>query len=140
MKTETTSTVEGLKVTPIDWDATRRILRPLFDCRTHWIIVCHAASLPFIQRIEEKYYQGRGGDFTVITSNWQLESWILVAAKKRWLEAYKLSSLYRQMTGLKLDNEARRDLFIVAPPLCLQQGIDLAAHLFDRPRELAIAA
>jgi hypothetical protein len=135
-----TETQPGLKVTPIGWEQTREILKPLFDDRRHWIIVAHILASPLITTIEQKYYLGdKNADFTLITTFWRGQVYALVAARKRWMQPYQLRSLIKQMTKLHIGELERRDLYVPAPPQFLDDAIDLAAYIFDRP-ELAIAA
>jgi len=135
---------EGLRVTPIGWEATREILKPLFDDRKHWIIVAHIAASPLVTTIERKYYlDEKNSDFTLITAFWRGQGYVLVAARKRWMQGYQLASLLKQWTSVKVrDAEmATRDLFISAPDALTEAAaVDLAAYLFDKPAELAIKA
>jgi len=133
---------EGLRVTPIGWEKTREILKPLFDDRQHWILVAHILASPLIETIERKYYPGeKNSDFTPITAFWRGQLYALCAAKKRWMRPYQLASLLRQMTGLKISEAEMsvRDLYVPAPDPLIEDATALAASLFDR-RELAIAA
>src|SRR5262245_37489306 len=55
MQPTTTTEQPGLRVTPIDWDETVRILGEKYEGREHWIAVVHASAVPLIVEIEEKY-------------------------------------------------------------------------------------
>jgi len=135
---------EGLRVTPIGWEETREILKPLFDDRKHWIIVAHITASPLITTIEQKYYLNeKNSDFTLITALWRGQVYALVAARKRWMQGYQFASLLKQWTSVKVrDAEmATRDLFISAPDALTEAAaVDLAAYLFDKPAELALEA
>lgn len=134
---------EGLCVKPIGWSETSAILKPLFDGRAHWILVCHILAFPLVREIERKYYLGpKNDDFTLITGYWQGQMYALCAFRKRWMQGYQLASILRQWTSAKVrDAEmARRDLFVSAPTAQTEAAaIELAAYLFDR-QEMAIAA
>ena len=138
----TPQATEGLRLRPIDWDATREILGPLFDAGDHWIIVAHHLAIPLVVRIEEKYYPGdKNGDITLIVVCWRGHMYVLAAAKKKHMQAYQLASLLRQVTGLKIsDAETEsRDVNISVPSALIEDATELAVFLFDG-RELAIAA
>jgi hypothetical protein len=142
MRTKTTATEsgEGLKVTPIGWEETREILKPLFDDRKHWILVCHIQATELVEEIERRYYLGeKNSDFTLITALWHGQGYALVAARKRWMQPYQLGSLIRQMIKFDIGELQGRDLYVPAPPQFLNDAVALAVYLFDRPA-LAMAA
>jgi hypothetical protein len=141
IETATTKTEAGLKVRPIGWEETREILRPLYEGRRHWILVCHIQATPLIQEIERKYYLGdRNGDFTLITGLWRGELYALCAFRKRWMQPYQLGSLLRQMIRFEIGELQGRDLYVPAPPRFLNDAVALAVYLFDGPADLAVGA
>jgi len=133
----------GFRVRPIGWEETREILRPLYDDREHWILVAHVEASRLIREIERKYYLGdKNADFTLITGFWRGETYALCAFRKRRMRPYQLASLLRQVAGFKISDAeaAAKDFFIPAPTPLMQDAVDLALYLFDRPAGLAMAA
>jgi len=140
---QTATKKDGLRVTPLSWEETRDLLRPLFKDHAHWIIVGHYDALSLIHEIERRYYLGyKNRDFTLVTSEWQGQHYVLVAAKKRQMRGWQLAGLLKRWTDVKITADAltSRDLFIAAPDATTEAAATaLAAHIFNE-RDLAFAA
>jgi hypothetical protein len=121
---------------PSGLESAREFLRPLFESREHWMFIADGPAMAVVSRIAQKYYDGAPSeDFAAIPAAVNDESFVIVAARKKRLLGYRLNSLFRQMTGIRMtDREiAARDLFIVAEPKRLDAGTGLAEALFDDP-------
>jgi|SRR5882672_395872 len=127
-------TQDGYKVRPLTWPDARSIMRPLFDGREHWTMVIHGSALRLLIEIEERYYTGeRNPDLTVIATFHRGQPFALVAARKRHMPAYKLASMLRQFTDVRLSEREllKRDLLIVAPDPLMDAATELAASLLS---------
>jgi hypothetical protein len=108
---------DGYRVRPLTWQEGREILREKFNDREHWMMIVHGSAVRLLIEIEQRYYAGdRNGDFTLITGFHRGHVFAVVAAKKRQMPAYKLASMLRQYTDVRLSEREllRRDLLIVA--------------------------
>lgn len=132
MNTETQSC---WPIRPLTWREGREILREKFAGHAHWLIVIHGSAAKLLIEIEERYYAGeQNQDFTLITGLHCGHVFAVVAAKKRHMPAYKLASMLRQYTDVRLSEREllRRDLLIVAPgDYLMDAATELAASLLS---------
>jgi|SoiMethySBSTD1v2_1073268.scaffolds.fasta_scaffold1524266_2 hypothetical protein len=107
----------GLRITPLDWEETARIVGEKYAGREHWIAVVHASAAGLIAEIEEKYYAGeKDADLTLICVDWRGQSYYLAAMRKRHMLGYQYSSLLRRFNIRINERELlAKDVMIVAP-------------------------
>lgn len=140
MHTDTTTEAEGLRITLIDWQESRRLLRPLFDGGGHWMLIVGASS-GLLSAIEDKHYNGKKNkDFTLLVTHHGGQAFGVAAMKKRWMRRDQLDRLLRRYTGWRgTESDLRkRDLLICVDDAAMQTAEELAAMLFADV--LAVAA
>jgi hypothetical protein len=128
-------------IRPLTWREGCEILRTKFTDHAHWLIVIHGSAARLLIKIEERYYAGeKNQGFTLITGFHRGLVFAVVAAKKRHMPAYKLASMLRQYTDIRLSEREilSRDLLIVAPDWAMNAATELAFKLLSND-DLAMA-
>jgi hypothetical protein len=128
------TTLKPPPIRPIDLSEARAILRTKFTGHAHWLMAIHGNAAKLLIEIEQRYYSGeKNSDFTLITGFHCGHVFAVVAAKKRHMPAYKLASMLRQYTDVRLSEREllRRDLLIVAPDALMDAATELAFELLS---------
>jgi len=137
----TTTIQSRWPIRPIDLSEARAILEEKFTNHKHWVVVAHGSAVRLLIEIESKYYAGAmNQDFTLITYVERGLVFAVVAARKRHMLPYQLTSMLRQFTDVRLSEREilRRDLLIVAPDWAMDAATELECKLLSND-ELAMA-
>jgi hypothetical protein len=128
-------------IRPIDWPEARAIFGEKFSSGEHWTLILHGSAVGLLIEIEERHYLGdRNADLTVMTTFHRGQPFVIVAARKRWMPARQLQSVWRQFAGAHISelDLLSRDLLILAPDGAMGVADYLAVRLLAKD-DLAMA-
>jgi hypothetical protein len=128
---QTATETQGLKIQPVNWEESRKILADKFNDREHWILIVHSLASRLLVEIEQRYYTGeKSRDWTMVVAEHCGQSFTVVAARKRHMHPYQFASLLRQVIKIHMGERdlLKRYFQIMAP----SEAMDLAYEVADR--------
>jgi hypothetical protein len=134
MKPTTMTTEEPWgRLRPVTFEETCELFRKRFDGREHWMFVLDAESNRILVTFEEKYYSPNLDDLDVALMEFEGIPFVLVAARKKRMLAWRLGSLLRQLADVRLSEReiVARDCLIVTRQHLQEIGLELALSIFQ---------
>lgn len=130
-----------IRLRPISYEQTCELFRERFNGHEHWMFVLDAESNRLLVAFEEKYYTPNLDDLGVALMEFEGIPFVLVAARKKRMLAWKLGSLLRQLADIRLSEReiVARDCLIVTRQHLLETGLALACAIFQDPDKSPIS-
>jgi hypothetical protein len=141
MTTTATSEEPWTRLRPISFEETCELFRERFNGHEYWMFVLDAESNRLLVTFEEKYYSPNLDDLDVALMEFEGIPFVLVAARKKRMLAWKLGSLMRQLADIRLSEReiVSRDCLIVTRRHLQETGLALALSIFQDPEKSPIS-